>query len=149
MQEADVVEVIDVVEDEGGVEGDAGHQLLQQLSVPPKSPVPGASSSSRWRGGEDYEETEVCQCSMISWLWNDPAKNNVESCKTGFFVQIVANFALPHQQLPTTQTIGNQFICGLCQSDQTRKSVLMVHFLVEGVFNVYCMPRCREYLKCG
>ena len=52
MQEADVVEVIDIVvddvEDEGGVEGDAGHQLLQQLSVPPKSPVPGASSSSRW-----------------------------------------------------------------------------------------------------
>ena len=44
MHEADVVEVIDVVvdeaADEGGVEGEAGHQLLQQLSVATKGPVP-------------------------------------------------------------------------------------------------------------
>ena len=44
MQEVDVVEVKDVVVDdvdeEGGVEGEAGNQLLQEFGVPPKSSVP-------------------------------------------------------------------------------------------------------------
>ena len=44
MQEADVVEVkyvvVEDVDKEGGVEGEAGDQLLQELGVPTKSPVP-------------------------------------------------------------------------------------------------------------
>ena len=75
MHEADVVEVIDIVvdeaDDEGGVEGDAGHQLLQQLSVSTKGPVL----------AQDHDKES--KTGMISW-WNDPVKNNLESCKTVF-----------------------------------------------------------------
>ena len=73
MQEADVVEVKDVVvddvHDEGGVEGEAGNQLLQLLCVPPKSPVPNAHRGEDFVIGEDDKETEIGNC-MISW-WND------------------------------------------------------------------------------
>ena len=61
MHEADVVQVIDIVvdeaDDEGGVEGKAGHQLLQQLSVSPKGPVPGQ---------DDDKESGIGK-GMISW----------------------------------------------------------------------------------
>ena len=77
MHEADVVEVIEVVideaDDEGGVEGKAGQQLLQQLSVSPKRPVP----------GQDDDKESGIGNSMISW-WNDPVENNLESSKTVF-----------------------------------------------------------------
>ena len=77
MHEADVVEVIDIVvdeaDDEGGVEWEAGDQLLQQLSVSTKGPVPGQ---------DDDKESEIAN-GMISW-WNDPVKNNLESCTTVF-----------------------------------------------------------------
>ena len=60
MQEADVVEVKDVVVDdvdeEGGVEGEAGDQLLQELGVSPKCPVP--ERGEDFFTGEDDKETE-------------------------------------------------------------------------------------------
>ena len=60
MHEADVVEVKDVVVDdvdeEGGVEGEAGDQLLQELGVSPKCPVPDRGDD--FLTGEDDKETE-------------------------------------------------------------------------------------------
>ena len=85
MHEADVVEVKDVVVDdvdeEGGVEGEAGNQLLQELGVPPKSPVPDRGED--FFIGEDDKETE--RNGMIS---SSVRKNKVVKLQTDrIFVQ--------------------------------------------------------------
>ena len=112
MDEADVVEVIDIVvdeaENEGGVEGEAGHQLLQQLSVSTKRPVP----------AQDHDKES--KTGMISW-WNDPVKNNLESCKTVFCSW--CKLCLLHQQLSSqNKTFQSLYLCCVSLVDQISAS---------------------------
>ena len=90
MQEADVVEVKDVVVDdvdeEGGVEGEAGDQLLQELGVSPKSPVPDRGED--FFIGEDDKETER------NGQWHDiPVGEKEQSGKVANRQDFCANFA--------------------------------------------------------
>ena len=151
MQEADVVEVIDIVvddvEDEGGVEGDAGHQLLQQLGVPPKSPVPGASSSSRWchvvkimRKQKFVSAAWYPGCGMIQpkTMWKVARQDFL--CKLLQTLLCHTNSCLPKQDFHW-QSIYLWAVL-IWPNKHISSRILTIHFLFEGLCNAkQCMPR--------
>ena len=127
MHEADVVEVKDVVVDdvdeEGGVEGEAGDKLLQELGVSPKSPVPDRGED--FFIGEDDKETER------NGQWHDISVGEKEqSGKVANRQDFCANFA----NWCLARSTRLSFTCNLfvvCHSDQRSKLVLM-YFLFWG-----------------